>query len=181
MVGYKKISGQKILVNEHIQLYKHKVKLPDGKIYDYYLTNKNKKSVFILPIDERGRILVLKEYRYPVGKVIYGPVAGKVDGRESVLTAARRELKEETGYQAKNIKSLGQFYSSPARSNTVFYAYSAQGLTPGECRFDKTEIIKPIWLTINKFENLIKNGQVMDPYLLDLYLLFKLNFKKWRK
>lgn len=178
MAKYKKISSQKILVNKHVQLYLDKVKLPDGKIYDYYLTNKDKKSVFILPIDERGRILILKEYRYPVGKTIYGPVAGKLDGRESLLTAARRELKEETGYKAKHIKPLGKFYATPARSNTLFYAYTAQGLLKGKTNFDKTELIEPIWMTIEKFEKIVKSNQVMDPYLLDLYLLYKLKFKK---
>lgn len=178
MAKYKKISSQKILVNEHLQIYLDKVRLPDGKIYDYYLTNKNRKSVFILPIDKKGRILILREYRYPVDKMIYGPVAGKVDGREPVLTAARRELKEETGYLAKKLIPLGKFFASPARSNIVFYSYLAQGLTKGESKFDKTEIIRPIWLTIKKFDELIDKGQVMDPYLLDLYLLYKLKFKK---
>lgn len=178
MKKYKKINSKKIIVNEYVQFYRDKLKLPNGKIYDYYITNKDQKSVFILPVDDKDRILILKEYRYPVDREIYGPVAGKVDKHESVLKAARRELKEETGYTAKAIKPLGKFYATPARSNTLFYSYTAHGLTKGVCELDETEVIKPVWLTISKFEKLIRDGKVMDPYLLDMYLHYKLKFKK---
>jgi len=178
MRKYKKLSSRKIIVNEHVQLYEDKVKLPNGEIYNYYLNNKNKKSVFILPVDKQGRILILKEYRYPVDRTIYGPVAGKVDDQEPVLKAARRELREETGYTAKKFISLGKFYGSPAKSNTVFYAYVVKDLTPGKCDFDHTEVITAVWLTISQFEKLVKEGKVMDPYLLDMYLLYKLKYRK---
>ncbi len=179
MKNYKKISRKSILINEHVQLYHDKVVLPNGELYDYFLTyNKNKKSVFILPMDKNGKILILREYRYPLNKVVYGPVAGKVDDGEPIKKAARRELKEETGYSAKSMIPLGKFYASPANSNTIFYAFLAVGLKDGECNFDKTEVIHPIWVTISKFERMVKEGLIMDPYLLGLYLLFKLKYKK---
>ena len=75
------------------------------------------------------------------------------------------------------MKSLGKFYAAPAKSNTLFYAYVAQGLTKGDTNLDSSEVIQPEWVTTKKFEEMVKQGKIMAPYLMDLYLLYKLKYR----
>src|ERR1700720_3894731 len=66
-------------------------------------------SAVIMPVDERGRILLVRQYRLPARQYLWELPAGRVDEGESVLKAAKRELQEETGYHAKNWKKIAEF------------------------------------------------------------------------
>ncbi|MBI5037162.1 MAG: NUDIX hydrolase [Candidatus Kerfeldbacteria bacterium] len=173
--GIKKIKRIKtipILVNQRVGFQKDIIELPDGTRREYYLTNRGKKSAFILPVDARGRILLLREYRYPLQKVIIGPVGGEVDPGETPLQGAKRELMEETGYQARSVRLLGTFYASPANSDTFFYTYIATRLTPGTNQLDQGEYLQPVWYTRAEVRRMIRTRQIKDPYLLASLLLY---------
>lgn len=86
---WKKISSRVVLHNHYFTIFHDKVKLPDGRIYDYCLNHKKGRAVTILPIDKKGRILLAKEFRYPVGKVIYNSIGGGV--RKKRVTTASGE------------------------------------------------------------------------------------------
>src|SRR5215471_13994658 len=73
----------------------------------------HKGSAVMMPVDERGRILLVKQYRLPARQYLWELPAGRVDEGESVLKAAKRELAEETGYRAKNWKKIVEFFPSP--------------------------------------------------------------------
>jgi len=105
---WKKISSKKVYEG-YFNVLKDVVLLPNKKKYNYYLSGSNKKSVIMFPVDSKGRILLTKEYRYPVDKVIYQSIGGTVEKNETPLHAAKRELVEETGFRAKKIKLLGNF------------------------------------------------------------------------
>src|SRR5437868_4590153 len=70
-------------------------------------------SAVVMPVDEKKRVLLVRQYRLPAKQYLWELPAGRVDPGETPLRAARRELKEETGYKAKTLEKLAVFYPSP--------------------------------------------------------------------
>ncbi len=168
----KRIKTVPILKNRFVGFQKDIIQLPDGSRTEYYLTNRGARAAFILPVDARGRLLLLREYRYPVGKYIIGPVAGATEKNETPLQTAKRELKEETGYAAHRWQRLGMFYASPAKSDTVFYAYVARQLVEGEATPELNEYVRPEWYSLSAVRRMIRRGSIQDGYLLALLSLY---------
>lgn len=163
-----------ILNNPYFHIYQDKVHLPDGRLYNYFLTNKGERAAMVLPVDERGRILVVKEFRYPVKKVIYNSIGGSVNKNEKPLAAARRELEEETGYRAGSLKLLGRIYGNPSRSGVEFFMYLATRLKPGRAKPEPMEMLEREWIPSRRFARMIRTGEIREPYLMSAYLLYLL-------
>lgn len=161
-----------ILINQYVGWQKDIIELPDGTRTEYYLTNRGKQAAFVLPIDSRGRLLLLHEYRYPLQKTIMGPIGGDVNRGETPLYAAKRELAEETGFRAKHFQLLGTFYASPAKTDAVFYAYLATDLIAGATHPDQGEYIQPVWYSKAAVKRLVRQGVIKDPYLMASLLLY---------
>ena len=85
----------------------------------------------VVPVKDDGKIILVKQFRYPLQKTLIELPAGKLDKGEDPLVCATRELEEETGYKAKEIKKLGEIYTAPGYCTEVLHIYSASGLTPG--------------------------------------------------
>ena len=175
---WKQLSSKVVFKNPYFTVYEDHVKLPTNQKYRYYLTNKKGKAAMILPVDSKGRILLAKEYRYPVGRAIYGMVGGGVDKGETPMHAAKREMKEETGFQANKVMLLGKFFGNPGQSGTVFYIYVAQSLINGVSQQEQAEFLECEFCSSRKIEHLIRKGEIVDPFLLSAFLLFKLKVKK---
>jgi len=99
--------------------------LPNGN--NYYFLNKQP-SVFIVAQNDKDEIILISEYRYPINKIIWQLPAGMID-KDPPLTAAKRELREETGLTAKKWKKLGYFYSSPGHDTTKIIVFLAKDLS----------------------------------------------------
>ncbi len=119
-------------------------------------------SAVMMPVDDRGRILLVKQYRLPARQYLWELPAGRVDDGESVLKAAKRELQEETGYRAKKWKKIAEFWASPgflAEKMTVFLATE---LIPGEAKPMEDERIETRWFTRRELGELIRAGKILD-------------------
>ncbi|MFH1207588.1 MAG: NUDIX hydrolase [Patescibacteria group bacterium] len=171
---WKKVSTRLLFRNKYFDLHEDIVRLPNGALTKYYINNPHGRAVHVLAFDRKGHLLVTKEYRHPVGRVILGAVGGSVDRGESPRHAALRELKEETGFQASTCRLLGAYYANPARSGTVFYVYVATGLTPGPSRPEPAEIIEIEFLPLKRLDSMMKKGQVNDAYFMASYMLFRI-------
>ena len=89
-------------------------------------------AVCVVPITDDGKVIVERQFRYPIDKVITEIPAGKLDSKsEDPLLAAKRELREETGYTAEEWISLGGFYPAPAYSDELIHIYIAKKLKKG--------------------------------------------------
>ncbi|MFH0805016.1 MAG: NUDIX hydrolase [Patescibacteria group bacterium] len=172
---WKKISSRLLFRNKYFELHKDVIRFSDGRLYDYFVNNPHGRAVHVLAIDQRGHLLVTKEYRHPVRQVISGAIGGSVERGETPRRAAEREMREETGYRAKRWQLLGQYYANPARSGTVFYVYTARGLKSGTPRPESTEIIEYEFLSLKRLDSMIMKGQIKDAYFLASYLLFRIN------
>lgn len=175
---WKTVRSRQILRNKYYNVYEDTVLLPNGARYRYFVNNPRGRAALVLPFDGRGRILISREFRYPVGRVIYDMIGGSVDHGESPLDAAKRELEEEAGYRAKRWERIGRVYGNPSRSGTVFYFYAAYQLTDGMKKHDVAEMTENAWLPRKRFEGMIQRGEIMDPYLLAAYLIYTLKHRK---
>lgn len=118
-------------------------------------------GVVVVAQDE-GRILVVRQYRYAVGEVLYELPAGKLEPGEDVLEAAKRELLEETGYTAEEWKSLGFIYPSAGISDERLYLYKAEGLKFVMQQPDEGEIIEYMKMDLGQVYEMIRSGIIND-------------------
>lgn len=100
-------------------------------------------AVCIVPVTDDGRVIIERQYRYPVDRVITEIPAGKLnDKQEDPLLAAQRELREETGLTASHWESLGIFYPAPAYSDETIHMFLAKGLHLGAQQLDADEFLE---------------------------------------
>ena len=136
-----KITSEMIYDGSVVHLYKDSVRLPDGNTAVRELI-RHVGAVCIIPLTDRGTVIVEKQYRYPTGKVLIEIPAGKLeDKNEDRLLAAKRELREETGYTAGCWRDLGAFYPAPAYSDEYIQMYLASDLQKGEQDLDPDEFL----------------------------------------
>ncbi len=119
-------------------------------------------SAVIMPIDDRGRILLARQYRLPARAFLWELPAGRLDPGETALQAAKRELKEETGYRAKTWKKLVSFYASPGFLAEKMTIYTASGLIAGEQTPMEDERIEMAWFKKKEIGEMIQAGKIID-------------------
>jgi ADP-ribose pyrophosphatase len=119
-------------------------------------------SAVMMPVDDRGRILLVKQYRLPARQYLWELPAGRVDPGEKVLQTAKRELREETGYRAKTWKKIAAFFPSPGFLAEKMTIFLATGLTGGESEPMEDERIETRWFTPREVEALIEAGKIID-------------------
>jgi len=117
----------------------------------------------VLPVTDAGKIIFVRQFRYPFQEWVLELPAGKLDPGEDPQTCATRELTEETGYTACKITKLGYIYTTPGFCNEILHIYLAENLTPGNhAREEGEEGMQIIELTIDEVKNKISNGELVD-------------------
>lgn len=117
----------------------------------------------VVPVKDDGKIILVKQFRYPLQKTLIELPAGKLDKDEDPLICATRELEEETGYKAKEIKKLGQIYTAPGYCTEILHIYYAKGLTPGNHNREEGEHgMEILEISLNEIEKMIDQGDIND-------------------
>ncbi|HTZ74006.1 MAG TPA: NUDIX hydrolase [Candidatus Aquilonibacter sp.] len=119
-------------------------------------------SVVVLPVFPDGRILLIRQYRYAAAQVMWELVAGHKESDEDFKTGAHRELEEESGYTAKKMTKLLEFFPSPGFLSEKMVVFLAQGLTKGKPRQEEDENIDQRIVTLNQAEDWIRTGKIRD-------------------
>ena len=119
-------------------------------------------SAVMMPIDERRRVLLVKQYRLPARRFMWELPAGRVDEGETPLQAAKRELVEEAGLRAKKWTKLAEFFPSPGFLAEKMTIYTARDLTQGEAKPMEDERIETKWYTAREIDQLIQSGKIID-------------------
>ena len=129
-------------------------------------------SAVILPVDDRGRVLLVRQYRLPAEAKLWELAAGRIDRGEKPLPAARRELLEETGVRARHWKRLAKMYPTPGYVSELMHLYLATGLTQGEAHPMEDERIETRWFLREELEKWVDAGKLEDAKTLTGLLLF---------
>jgi ADP-ribose pyrophosphatase len=118
--------------------------------------------IAVVPVDEQGSILLVKQYRYAVGKELLEIPAGGIDPGEDAISAVRREMGEETGFSPKTVNKLGGFYSSPGFCTEYMHIFLATDLMPNRLEAEDTEAITVVRVKPKDIEGLIASGAICD-------------------
>ena len=161
IVEEKTISSDRIYTGKVISLKVDTVEV-DNKGYKKREIVEHPGAVAIVAITEDNKVVLVKQFRKPIEQVIWELPAGKLEIGESPKECAIRELKEETGYSAKNLKLLHKFFTSAGFSNQKIYIFLATGLTKGEPDFDDDEFIEKYEIDINEAQNMVIKNEIED-------------------
>ena len=119
-------------------------------------------AVVIVPVDAEGNVLLVRQYRYAAGRSLLEAPAGIIEDGESPDDCAQRELAEEIGFASRNLRALGDFWSSPGFCSEFMYAYLAKDLVPYRLQADDDEDIQVERLPLSRIPQLIRLGEIQD-------------------
>jgi ADP-ribose pyrophosphatase len=122
-------------------------------------------SIVILAVDESGsepRVLIEKQYRHAAGRFLYELPAGRIDAGENELKAAKRELREETGYAARSWKRILHFWASPGFVAEAMSVYLARDLKLGTAQPEDDEVIEINLVPLHKAVSMVIDGTTQD-------------------
>ena len=119
-------------------------------------------SAVMMAVDEKNRVMLVRQYRLPAGRMMWELPAGKLDDGETSLAAARRELKEETGLKARKWKRLVHFYPSPGYLEESMTIWLAKDIEQGEAQPMDDERIETRWFTKKELRAMIASNRIID-------------------
>ena len=133
-------SREELFQGKFLHALRDTVQLPNGKsaIREYVV---HPGAVMVIPLLDNGKVLMERQFRYPIGQVMLEFPAGKLDPNESVLACAQRELQEETGYTAREWARAGLLHLAIAYSTEFIDIWFARGLQAGERKLDDGEFL----------------------------------------
>ncbi len=130
-------------------------------------------SAVMMAVDEKKRVLLVRQYRLPAEGDLWELPAGRLDPGEKPLQAAKRELIEETGYRARTWSKLASFYVSPGYVQERMTIFLATDLTEGEATPMDDERIEIRWFTRKEMDNMIRQGKIEDAKTMLGFLLWQ--------
>lgn len=157
----KTISSKNIYNGNIIDVNMLKVILPNGREAKRDIVSHPGAAV-IIPISKNEEIFMVRQYRKPIEKVSLEVPAGKLDQGEKAEVCARRELKEETGLSADNMKYIISVHSTPGFCDEVLHFFVATGLREGEVCADEDEIISCEKIALSGLLNKVFNNEITD-------------------
>ena len=141
------------------------VRLPDGSSSAREVI-RHVGAVCVIPLTDDGEVIVERQYRYPVDRVMSEIPAGKLDSREEErLHAAQRELWEETGITADRWTDMGLYFPAAAYSDEKITMYLAQGLHLGEQHLDENEFLNFSFIPMEEVVDKILQGEITDLHI----------------
>ncbi len=157
----KTVSSEQIFDGRVVKLFHDHVELEDGTIATRELI-KHPGGVCVVPLDEDGNVLFVKQFRYPHQRVMTEIPAGKLEWDESHYECGLRELKEETGCTCDNYTYLGSLVPTPAYCGEVIHMYLARGLHYGSQSLDEDEFLDVEKIPLDKAVEMIMNNEIAD-------------------
>ena len=133
----------------------------EGREFEIEIVNHNGGAA-VLPVEEDGTLVLIRQWRYPLGRVMLEFPAGKLERGEPTHECAVRELAEETGYRAREWARAGVLHNAIAYSDEAIEVWFARGLTAGERRLDDGEFLDLELVAIDELDRLCASGAVTD-------------------
>ncbi len=135
----------------------------DGK--DYHIKRsiiRHQGSAVMMAVDEKKRVLLVRQYRHAVGGFLWELVAGHIERGERALAAARRELLEETGFRARRFERWAEFFPTPGFLSEKMVLFRATGLRAGRARPEADEALEARAFSRSALRRLLRRKQLRD-------------------
>jgi len=156
-----KINSKKIFNGQIVGLYFDNVKLPNGKTATREKVT-HPGAVAIVPVTDDNKIILVRQYRYPVNNITIEIPAGKLDRGENPSGCAQRELEEEVGAVNGKLIHLSTFYTTPGFCDEVLHLYLATGFKRIDNNLDDDEFLEIIEPEAEEALSWIKSGEIKD-------------------
>jgi ADP-ribose pyrophosphatase len=154
-------STEQVYRGRFLDVRRDQVRLPDGSLAQReYIVHPG--AVMVVPLLDDGRLVVERQWRHPLGRVMLEFPAGKLDPGEAPLHCAIRELIEETGYRASEWARAGILHNAIAYSNEGIEIWFARGLTAGPAQLDAGEFLEVGTATAEELDGLARVGALTD-------------------
>lgn len=161
-----------------VDFYTDTMRLPDGKIEKWDLVHHRRGAACVIPVLDDGRILMIRQFRPALDRMTLEPPAGARDSEtEDTRICAIRELREETGYDAKSVELLIKLRPTVAYCDEFIDVYVATGLTKvGEQILDEAEAIEIEAFTMDELLDKIFNYEIQDSKAVSAILAYKVKY-----
>lgn len=155
------LTSERVFEGHLLKINCDTVSLPDGGLAKReYVQHSG--AVMVIPVLDDGRLVMERQYRYPLHQVFVEFPAGKLDPGEDPLECGKRELLEETGYSAAEWEYLGVFHPLISYSSEVIHFFIARGLTAGKSRLDDEEFLEIVPMQLDDLKAGILANQITD-------------------
>lgn len=157
----RRLNGSTLLGNGWLQVDRDEVRLPDGNTATREFI-RHGGAVAVVPILSDDRLVLVRQYRYPLSKVLLEWPAGKIEAGEPHRLCGQRELQEETGYVATEWAYGGEIHNAAAYSTESIWLWFARGLVAGKQQLDDGEFVETVQMSEAELLTQELNGSLTD-------------------
>jgi ADP-ribose pyrophosphatase len=160
-MAFKLLKSEAVFSGRAFKIRRDTLELPDRRTTRLDIVE-HIGSVILVPLDENGNLLFVRQYRHAAGLDLLELPAGTLDEGEEPDACAHRELREETGMRAESVRELGSFYLAPGYSTELMHVFLATGLHPDPLEADEDEFLSVERLSIEQAFGLASKGDLPD-------------------
>ena len=170
MANYQTLQSEAIYQGRAFRVRRDQVRLPDGQLSRLDIVE-HVGAVTILPLDDQGRILFVRQYRHPAAQELLELPAGTLEPGEPPEACAGRETREEVGQAAGEIRKLGEFFLAPGYSTEYMHVFLATELRPDPLPSDHDEFLSVEAYSYEEVLQMVERGEIQDAKTLAALML----------
>jgi len=178
LMAFEFIKSEILLQGRVFKIRRDTLRTPDGRETKLDIVEHGG-SVVLLPIDHEGNLLLVRQYRHAVGEELLELPAGTRDGEEPFEDCAAREIREETGLEARALQKLGEFYLVPGYSTELMAVFLATDLKENPLQPDEDEFLQIEKIPLKQAVEMAEQGKIQDAKTLAALLLARPHLEKY--
>ena len=170
--NYQVVHSETVFNGKIVDVVHDTITLPDGRIALREVVRRPYDAAAVLPVDNDGNIIFIRQYRHPVGEMVLEIPAGMLDDGEDYITCAARELEEEIGYKSENIRFLSRICPTVGFCDEIIHIYLATDLVKSEQHLDPDEFIELEIYSPDEALRMIEDGTIYDAKTVTAVLMY---------
>ena len=167
---FETIDSETVFKGKVFNVRRDRLSLPNGEQTDIDVVE-HSGAVTLLPIDDQGKVWLVRQYRHPAKSELLELPAGVINKDETPEACARREIREEIGMSARELLKLGEFFMAPGYSSEYMYVFLATGLNPDPLQADEDEFLSVEKIPLDQLYQMAEQGEIRDSKTLAVLFL----------